>query len=312
MKTMLSLVELAALTGTTREDLATEIGADALLRQPHRPPAVPAHVARQVLESRGHAFAPTVIAHMNLKGGIGKTTCTISTAARAAQYGYRTCVLDLDPQASATLAFDRVPEPEDPLFIDVWKEPRKMVEVAIREVHDGLWLLPSALENGLLDSSLANPRSQKHAVRKVCDELSRLGFDLILIDCPPSMSTASISSVCATDIVVVPVGCDAYSMRGLELTLSEIDSICDTYNVPVPRARILLSRYDGRERTARETNAILSERYSEALASAPIRVSTRFAQALQHRQTVFGEYRSSTAKTDYDRYIRDTLGINFE
>ncbi len=181
--------------------------------------ALPPHVVRPYLKARGVSYAPRVIAHINLKGGTGKTTSVISAATRAAQYGFNTCILNMDSQASASLAFNMLLNDDDPIFCDVWQRPHEMVMEAVQQIDESLWILPSSLENGLLDVQLINPASQKHAVRGVCEELRHHDIDLILLDCPPSLGTAVIPTICAADTIVIPVCGDAFSRKGLELTI---------------------------------------------------------------------------------------------
>nr|WP_243436129.1 ParA family protein [Acanthopleuribacter pedis] len=252
----------------------------------------------------GVDFPFRVFAHINLKGGVGKTTSVVTCAVRAAQYGFRCVVLDLDSQASASLAFDALPEDDTPIFYDVWQKPAEMLGPALKRIDSHLYLLPSSLENGLLDSSLANPRHQKKAVAEVCAELKRLGFDVVFIDCPPSLGTAVISSICAADDVVIPIGSDPFSHKGLALTLEEIEAICDTYSLPIPTRRVLFARYDKREKLAAETLARMEGAYAEFAIPVPVRVSTEFSKVLARGETLFHSQRKNPARQDYDRIVR--------
>jgi chromosome partitioning protein len=310
-KTMLTLQELGTLTGLSQEQLVKSVGRETLARMPGGRLGVPPVTARQLLTKRGYKFAPRTVAFVNLKGGVGKTTCAVTTAARSTQYGFKTCVVDLDPQASATLAFDRVPSADAPLFCDVWAAPDDLTEHALVPVLPNLALLPSALENGLLETALSDPQAQLIAVRGVCKALVQQGFDLVLVDCPPTLGTATISAVCAADVVVIPLGCDPYSLNALELTTQEIQAICRNYKMDEPQVLILVSRFDRREKAAREIFETLVDEHPEHLVREPIRVSTEFNKALATRQTIFANNRSSPVKLEYDHFVRRLLNINF-
>ena len=263
---------------------------------------------RRFLKERGVSYHPRIIAHVTMRGGTGKTTATVSAAVRAAQYGFKVCVLDLDPQGSSTLAFNAAPDDGDPLFYDIWQNPREFLPAALKAIRENLEMLPSSLENALLDASLINPASQKKAVKGVCDVLMECGYDTIIIDCPPSLGIAVISAICAAGIVAIPVGSDAFSMRGLELTLSEIASIRETFGLPMPEVRILFSRYDRREKVSRNMLDSLRLRYAH-LPLTVIGTSSEFSKALAAGKTVFSSFRKSQARDDYDQYVRDILGI---
>lgn len=266
--------------------------------------------ARNYLASKGIEYGFRVVAHINMRGGIGKTTTTITAATRAVQYGFKTCILDLDPQGSSSLAFGKMPMDGDPIFCDIWQKPGSMLINSLKEIQEDLYLLPSSLENSLLDLSLINPGTQKNAVKGVCAELKKNGFHLVLIDCPPSLGTAVISSICAADVVVVPVCSDAFSIKGLELTLTEVASISDTFNLPVPGIKVLYTKFDKRESIGQDTLRKLSADYPDYLFPRTIRTSTDFSKALSRRETVFASGRKSSGKEDYDMYVRRLLGMS--
>ncbi|MBU0485480.1 MAG: ParA family protein [Proteobacteria bacterium] len=310
LKYFITVAELGNLLGISTAEVARDLqkmGLDEFIpgsRKGLRPGQ-----ARNYLTAKGTKYESTVVAHINMKGGIGKTTTTITTATRAAQYGFKTCILDLDPQASSSLAFDKMPEDGDPIFCDVWQNPASILINSLKKIQEDLYILPSSLENSLLDLSLINPGSQKNAVKGVCAELQKHGFDLVLIDCPPSLGTAVISSICAADVIIIPVGSDAFSIKGLELTLNEISSISDTFNLPLPRIKILYTKFDKREAITTDTLQRLSKNYPDFLFPVAIRTSTDFSKALARRETVFASGRKSSGKEDYDIYVRHLLGM---
>ena len=300
---ILTLGELESLIGKTRlaKEVLTHLGGGRW--------GVPPEIVREQLLKKGYRYSPKVVVHVNLKGGIGKTTAAISAASRAAQYGHRTCILDMDPQGSATLAFEIVPAENDPIFYDIWQKPAIHAVAALKQIDPMLHLLPSTLENALLDFSLSNPRNQKTAVAGVCQTILESGFDLIFIDCPPSLGTAVISSICAADTVVIPIGSDPFSRKGLQLTLDEIAAICDTFQMELPRIHTLFSRYDRREKMAQTTLSQLAGLYKNYRMPVDIRVTTAFSKALARGETVFASHQKSTAREDYDAYIRHLLAL---
>ncbi len=265
---------------------------------------------RTLFESFEFVYPQKRIAFINLKGGVGKTTSAISLATRAAQYGFKTCLLDLDSQASATLAFDVEPAADDPIFYDVWQNPDEMLPGSLLQVQENLFLLASALENALLEMSLVNPTAQKNAMAKVCDTLEKHGFDCCIIDCPPSLGTAVISSICAARTVVVPLGSDAFSFRGLDLTIKEIDAICSTFGLERPAVQPLLTRMDKRYKQTDTAWQRLHDQYGTLGEPLAIRTSSELSKALENRQTVFASNQKSNAREDYDAFARNVLGLD--
>lgn len=307
--TPLTTRELSALTGETASAVESFLGPEGLIPLTSATTGATAEGVRRFLEQRGTSYKLRIIAHITMRGGIGKTTATISAAVRAAQYGFKVCILDLDPQGSSTLAFNATPEEGDPIFYDVWQNPRELLPDALKPIRENLAILPSSLENALLDASLINPGSQKRAVKGVCEVLAASGYDTIIIDCPPSLGIAVISTICAANTVVIPVGSDAFSLKGLEITLNEITSIRDTFGLPMPEIRILYTRHDRREKVSLDMLDTLRSRYGH-MPLTVIGTSSEFSKALAAGETVFSSFRKSLARDDYDRYVRDMLVIS--
>ncbi len=288
----------------------------ALIQEDERPAAVNRNtqlapsVIRKVMLAMGHAFTPETIAFINLKGGVGKTTSSISLASRAAQLGYKVCVLDLDAQASATLALDMEPDEENLIFHDIWQNPDEMTPHAILEVCEHFFLLPSSLENSLLDVSLMNPVAQKNAVSRVCQALAKFAIDLIVIDCPPSLGAAVISAACAADTIIVPACIDSFSFRGIELTVREVTAIRQAFALPAVNLRILPTMIDRRLRLAQEALNRMQQRYGDRLLPVDTRFSCEYAKAQERKQTIYGRLRKSHAREDYDRLVRHLLHID--
>jgi len=307
----LTLRELSKIARQSHQKLMAEFDQTDLYVLPGGKFGLPFNIIRDFLTKRGVNYDFKVIAHMNLRGGIGKTTSAVSLATRAAQYGYKTCILDLDPQASASLTFGLEAGERDLLFYDVWQQPERSLANALKKVDDHLYLLPSSLDNSLLDAALQRPGDQKKAVTRSCDVLKQQGFDLVVIDCPPALGTAVISSVCAAHDLVIPLANDAFSFRGLDLTLSEIKEICNAFNLDEPTIHTLLVKVDKRESLTKQAITRLQTDYKSYQMPMHIRTSTVFAKVLDEGKTIFARSTQDMAHQDYDHYSRYLLNINF-
>lgn len=260
------------------------------------------------LKSRGFKSTFKSIAFISLKGGVGKTISSISLATRAQQLGFRTALLDLDSQASSTLALDCKVSDDDLLFIDTWEDSGRLPD-ALFQMRERLFLLPSTLYNGMLDTVLNTPEKQKKAVSGSLKSLKQNNFNLVVIDCPPSLGTAVISTIAAVDTVVIPVTSDAFAIHGLELTLDEIDAICSSFGVRKPEIKILFTKFDRREKLSGKTYAILKKKYGKMLVPDPIPISTQFSKALDQKSSIFENPGQYPAKKAFDIFIRDLLDL---
>ena len=306
---LLTLTELAKLTQKSTDDLQQELGKEHLIQLSGGRWGVPFAVIRAYLQDNGVDYDFRSLVHLNLRGGVGKTTSTISVATRAVQYGFKTCILDLDPQASASLSFNVITEDDDPLFYDVWQNPADTLAGSLKQIDEHLYLLPSSLDNSLLDASLQRPVDQKNAVANVCNSLQDLGFDFVVIDCPPTLGSAVISSICAADDLVIPLTCDIFSFRGLDLSLQEIKAICDTFNITLPNISALLVKYSKRKKLYHEALEKLTTDYADYALPFFIHTSANIQHSLKRQETIFATNRNDPAREDYDRYTRHLLNI---
>jgi len=266
--------------------------------------------AKLILSAFNLKYKFKCISFINLKGGVGKTTTAATLATKSLQYAYKSCLIDLDPQGSSTTIFCDKSETELTIFYDLWSEPEKYLPKSLINVESELFLLPSSLENSLLDATLTNPRYQKNALSEVCNVLKNNQFELILVDCPPSLGAAVISTICASDIIVIPVNNDPLSLRGLNFTMTEINSICDIFKLKTPQIKILYTKYDKREKMTFETQKILEKNFRDYLIPHYIKTSTAYSNSFNNNRTIYGSHSVNKSKKDYDFLFKYLLEIN--
>jgi len=305
----MTLNDFSSITGKTSASLLQEIGRINREKQVFNGRRVSPEQSWLYLKSQGMRSSFKSIAFTSLKGGVGKTISSVTLATRAQQFGFKTAILDMDSQGSSTLALDCRVTDDDPLFIDVWEDPDSVSD-ALVQMRERLFLLPSSLYNGMLDTELNTPDKQKQAVHSTLQSLKKNNFNLVVVDCPPSLGTAVISTIAAVDTVVIPVTSDPFSLHGLDLTISEIEAICKSFNVKKPQIRILFTKYDKREKLSGRTYDYLQKKYRQMLLPDPVPTSTQFSKALDQRASIFeipGQY---PAKKRYDKFVRNILGLS--
>lgn len=269
----------------------------------------PEHV-RSAFKSLGVNYSPQSIAHLNMRGGIGKTTASLSLASRAVQYGFKTCILDLDPQASATYAlFPGITE-EHLVVADIWKNSEDLLHESLVEVSKDFYLLPSSLDNSVLDDEWDNPAIQRTAVKQILDKLKSEGFDLIVIDAPPSLNCIVISVIAAVDTIIVPVWSDPFSVRGLDILINETAQITTAFKLKEPLIHILFALYDSRLNLSKSVYQSLKKKYPKRLLKSRIRTSTEFSKSIHKQETIFRKNLKNVATIDYDAYVSEVLSLS--
>jgi chromosome partitioning protein len=298
----LSFAELAEISG---ENISTV--KDFYKDQPSRD--ISSNQIKSFFKSQGFKYPTKSFAFINLKGGVGKTTSAVTLASRAVQFGFKTCILDLDAQGSATLSLDVSLDENDLIFHSIWQNPKANLPDALKTIEENFYVLASDLENSLLDVSLMNPAAQKKAVNDTINRLKDLGFEIIIVDCPPSLGAAVISSICAVDEIVIPVANDAFSFKGIELTTAEIKEIRSTFGLKPLKIHVLSTMVDQRLNLSKEYKEKLNKKFGNIVLPFHIRTSSDFSKALEKRETVFAVSKKTNAKADYDEVARHLFGF---
>lgn len=211
--------------------------------RPERFYAVPAK-----LERHGPA---RIIAMCNQKGGVGKTTTTINLGAALARYGRRVLAVDFDPQGALSaglgVAAHDVPTIYD-LMLGHVKDPREAIQ---RTGVTNLDVIPANIDLSAAEVHLINEVAREQilasVLRKVSDE-----YDVILVDCQPSLGLLTVNALTASHGVLIPLACEYFALRGVALLIETVDKVRDRLNPSLELDGIIATMYDPRTLHARE------------------------------------------------------------
>ncbi len=229
-----------------------------------RRPARPADVCR-------------VVAVANQKGGVAKTTSVVALGAAFAQAGRRVLLVDLDAQACLTFSLGIDPDAVDVSIGDVLLG-RVEAAAAVHETDDGVDLVPSTIELAGVDAQLLSRAGREFVLRTALEPL--LGdYDVVLLDCSPSLGVLTLNALTAAAQVLVPLQCEMLSHRGVGQLLDTVADVRRVLNRDLEVLGILPTLFDARTTHARAVLADLPERYGVPVLSPPIPKSVRFAEA---------------------------------
>jgi chromosome partitioning protein len=268
---------------------------------------------RKILEMRGYQYPQKtqVIAFMICKGGTGKTTSSFFVSQRLASYGAKVLVIDADPQGNLTSAFSLQNygielSTETPVLVDVLNDEVK-IEQALLPVTDFLHLLPSTPMNSTLDGRIREKYKNPSLALKSKLQPIAAKYDYILIDCAPALNLTNTAIVSASNIVVLPVNPDNFSMMGLQQTLEEVKTIEDDFNISID-TKVILTRFDAREFTSLRYLAEITDAYKDYLFETVIKTSADVKNVITKHDDLFS-YSSSSAKEDYDSLTKEIMGL---
>lgn len=190
------------------------------------------------------------IAIINQKGGVGKTTTAVNLSAALAATGQRVCLLDLDPQAHATLHFG-VPIHEQPASIYDVLTGNAILAAVRQQVDENLWLVGSHIDLAATDMELADVAGRESILRNRLAEDAQ-EFDFLLIDCPPSLGVLTINALTAVDEVFIPLQPHFLALHGLSQLLETIGLVAARFNPNLRLGGVVLCLYEASTRLASE------------------------------------------------------------
>lgn len=228
------------------------------------------------LEFHGNA---QVLAICNQKGGVGKTTTTISLAGALAGYGRKVLVIDLDPQGSMSIALGVPPSMQVATIYDAMlgniQNPRSAV---VRTSVDNLDLIPANIDLAAAEMQLVNEVGREGALARVIEPL-REEYDNIIIDCQPSLGLLTINALTSADNVLVPLECEYLSLRGVALLIDTVDKVKQRLNRSLKLAAILPTMYDPRTLHTKEVLESVKKSFKDIVTEATIKRTVKFPDA---------------------------------
>ncbi len=230
------------------------------------------------------ALVTTTIAVANQKGGVAKTTTVASLGAALVELGERVLLVDLDPQGSLTFSLGIDPEELDVTVGEVLLGTSPPGE-AVLVTEDGMHLMPASITLTQVEEALVSRTGREQRLRVALDKISA-DYDMILIDCPPSLGVLTVGALSAAQQVLIPLQAETLSHRGVGQLLDTIHDVKKFINSSLTIVGVLPTMYDGRTRHAQNVLAAISETYDLPIIEPAIPKSIRFAEAPAIGRTV--------------------------
>ena len=231
---------------------------------------------RQLLEARPRP-GPLVVALANQKGGVGKTTVAVNLGAALAEKGLRTVVVDLDPQGNATtgVGIDRFSVANSVYDCLLGDTP---LSDAVRETAvAGLECVPATVDLAGAEIELVNTAKREYRLRTALADFS--GYDVTLIDCPPSLGLLTVNALTAAADLITPVQCEYYALEGLGQLLGTAERVRKGLNPHLRLSGVVLTMYDARTRLSSQVSDEVRKHFEPVVYKAVVPRSVRLSEA---------------------------------
>jgi chromosome partitioning protein len=248
-----------------------------------------------------------IIAIANAKGGVAKTTTTLSLGAMLAEAGQQVLLIDLDPHANLTISLGMRPPSLERTIADALLGARNLDEVFYSTTQERLQLIPSNHDLQLAESNLIVRENYEMILSEALKTTP--GFDSILLDCPPTLGTLTHNALSAADLLIIPTQPEFFSAHALRDMLNMILTIRARYN-PRLRYRILLTMLDRRNRIHGDLAGQIRTAFNQATFSTEIEIDTKLRESPVFGKPINQYAPNSRASLQY-RELAQELGKTF-
>jgi chromosome partitioning protein len=258
-----------------------------------------------------------IIAMMNQKGGVGKTTTTVNLGAALAEAGQRVCLVDMDPQAHLTINYGIEPRGEHCSLYDVLVDGKGFLE-AVQNVGRGIAVVPSSIDLAAAEVELVAVLGREMILKRRLD-VTVHDFDYMLLDCPPSLGLLTINALAVADDVIIPMQPHFLALQGVGKLLETVALVNRRMNPRLKVSGIALTMFDSQTKLSGEVVEDLCKFIDSAngqdlpwsgakVFKTRIRRNIKLAECPSFGKTIFQYEPTSNGATDYRALAREVMG----
>ena len=239
-----------------------------------------------------------ILAIANQKGGVGKTTTAINLAAALALRGFKTLLIDLDPQANSTMSYLDIRTVTRSLYDVVTEGSCGIEDILLPTTVQNLWVVPSRIGLAKLESKLVGEVDAHYRLKDKL-EPARRSHDILVIDCPPALGLLTVNALVAATHLIIPIQSSYFALEGTDDLLETVEKVRGRANPGLVIMGVLITMHDRRTALARDIRAQILKVFGSKVFNTVITKSVRLEESPAYKESIFSFAPESSGAAEY-------------
>ena len=250
-----------------------------------------------------------IISISNQKGGVGKTTTSVSLAASLGILEKKVLLIDADPQGNASSGIGINSEDFNFSIYDVLLKNCKVKDAVIKTSSPNLDLIPANIDLVAIEIELVDIPKREYVFKSVFSEIIN-DYDFLIIDCPPSLGLITLNALTASNSVIIPIQCEYYALEGLGKLLNTIKGVQNVHNNILEIEGILLTKFDSRLRLSNQVKEDVKKHFGNMVFNTIIPRNVSLGEAPSHGESIIVYNATSKGSKSYIKFAQEIINLN--
>lgn len=257
-------------------------------------------------EFLGKKHLERIIAITNQKGGVGKSTTAVNVSAYLSLFGYRTLLIDLDPQSNSTSGLGINSTDIKESIYDILIHDREADEVILDTKYENLKIIPSSIQLAGAEVELVSSLKREFRLKEAVNKIEK-NYDFILIDCPPALGLLTINALTAAREVIIPIQCEYYALEGLGQLINTIELVKKNLNDTLKIKGAIMTMYDPRIKLSGQVIEEVKNFFSEKVYKTVIPRNVRLSEAPSYGKPIMEYDPECKGAEAYSNFTKEVI-----